>query len=302
MKRLRQQIKLMLLGFVTSITAGLGHAAITVVDDANNTITLQRPAQRIVSMSPHVTELLFAAGAGKHIVGAVSYSDYPEEAKKILRIGDNRQIDVEKVISLRPDLIVLWVHGSSLRQVDQLKSLGIPLFYSEPKKLVDIPNSLVRLGKLLGTEKIAQQTAAELQHDLDALSQRYANRSPVTVFYQVWDKPLYTLNGKHIVSDAIRLCGGVNIFDRMALTAPSVGIESVLQENPETIIGTAEKSPSDGGVQMWRRYPTMTAVKRDNLFTVDGNLMNRAGPRMIAGTATLCEKLELARQHRKALP
>jgi iron complex transport system substrate-binding protein len=118
------------------------------------------------------------------------------------------------------------------------------------------------------------------------------------LFYQIWDKPLYTLNGQHIVSDAIRLCGGENIFAKMTVTAPSIGIEAVLLENPEAIVGTAEKSPSDGGVNMWKRYTTMTAVERGNLFLLDGNLLNRAGPRMIAGTAALCEKLEQARNNR----
>lgn len=292
----------MILALSLSLSAPTARAAISVKDDYGNTVTLQKPAQRIVSMSPHVTELLFAAGGGEHIVGAVSYSDYPEGAKRIPHIGDNRQIDMERVVALRPDLIVVWLHGSSQRQLEQLKNLGIPMFYSEPKRLTDIPESVATLGKLLGTETVARGAADGLRKELDTLAQRTAGRPPVTVFYQVWDKPLYTLNGAHIVSDAIRLCGGVNIFASMSVTAPTVGIESVLQENPEVIIGTSEKSPADGGVQMWRRYPSMTAVRRNNLFLVDGNLMNRAGPRMIAGAASLCEKFELAREHRKSAP
>jgi iron complex transport system substrate-binding protein len=281
-------------------------AAISVQDDYGNTVLLQKPAQRIISMAPHVTELLFAAGGGNRIVGAVSYSDYPEAAKRIPNIGDNREIDMERVIAMKPDLFVVWRHGSSDRQVAQLRQLGIPMYYSEPHKLEDIPDSLVRLGQLMGTDRAARQAAADLQRKLTALAAQYANRPPVRLFYQVWDKPLYTLNGQHIVSDAIRLCGGINIFANMKVTAPSVGIEAVLQEDPEAIIGTVEKSPSDGGVNMWRRYPTLTAVRRGNLFVLDGNLLNRAGPRMVDGAAALCEKLEQARtnrnEHRKALP
>lgn len=277
-------------------------AAISVRDDYGNLVQLQKPAQRVIAMAPHVTELLFAAGGGEHIVGVVSYSDYPEAARRIQLIGDNREVDLERVIALKPDLLVIWLHGSSMSQVEQLKKLGIPIFYSEPHKLNDIPSSLERLGQLLGTEKEAQRAAAELRQKIAALAQQYANRPPVTLFYQVWDRPLYTLNGEHIVSDAIRLCGGENIFAKLKVTAPIVGIEAVLQENPEVIIGSAEKSPSDGGVKMWQRYPSMTAVQRDNLFLLDGNLLNRAGPRMISGTVALCEKLELARQHRKTKP
>jgi len=275
-------------------------AAITVVDDDGNAVTLPKPALRIVAMAPHVTELLFAAGGGAKIVGAVSYSDYPEAAKRIPKIGSNRQIDMERVIAMKPDLIVVWMHGSSERQVEELRALGIPMFHSEPRKLDDIAASLQKMGKLMGTEAVAEPAAAKLRNELAALSVRYAKRPPVRMFYQVWDKPLYTLNGAHIVSDAIRVCNGVNIFAALKVTAPIVNVEAVLQEDPEAIFSTGEGSQNDGGVTLWKPYANMTAVKRNNLFRIDGNLLNRAGPRMVAGTAALCEKLELARQHRPA--
>jgi iron complex transport system substrate-binding protein len=275
-------------------------AAVTVVDDDGNKVTLQQPAQRIVAMAPHVTELLFAAGGGAKIVGAVSYSDFPEAAKRIPQIGSNRQIDMERVIALKPDLIVVWLHGSSARQVEELRALGIPMFHSEPRKLDDIGASVQKLGKLMGTEAVAEPAAARLGQELAGLRKRYANRPPVRMFYQVWDKPLYTLNGSHIVSDAMNMCGGVNIFAALKVTAPIVNVEAVLQEDPEAIFSTGERSLDDGGVNLWKPYTSMTAVKRANLFRLDGNLLNRAGPRMVAGAAALCEKLELARQHRTA--
>ena len=275
-------------------------AAITVLDDDGKPVTLPKPAQRIVAMAPHVTELLFAAGGGAKIVGAVSYSDYPEAAKRIPNIGSNRQIDMERVIAMKPDLIVVWMHGSSERQVDELRALGIPMFYSEPRKLDDIAASLQKMGKLMGTEAVAEPAAAALRKELGALRAKYASRPPVRMFYQVWDKPLYTLNGAHIVSDAIRACNGVNIFAPLKVTAPIVSVEAVLQEDPEAIFSTGEGSQNDGGVNLWKPFTNMTAVKRNNLFRIDGNLLNRAGPRMVTGTAALCEKLELARQHRPA--
>lgn len=287
-----------LLGLLACLVVGHATAAISVRDDYGNTVLLQKPAQRIISMAPHVTELLFAAGGGDRIVGAVSYSDYPDAAKRIPNIGDNRNIDIERVMAMKPDLIVVWRHGSSDKQIELLRKFDIPLFYSEPHKLGDIPDSLIRLGRLLGTDQEAQRTATGLRQKLAALTTQYANSPPVRLFYQVWDKPLFTLSGQHIVSDAIRLCGGVNIFADMKTTAPSVGIEAVLQEDPEAIVGTAEKSPSDSGVAMWKRYPTMTAVRRGNLFLLDGNLLNRSGPRMMDGTAALCELLEQARRNR----
>ena len=289
----------LLIATLACLLAQCAQAGITVTDDDGNPVTLARPAQRVIAIAPHVTELLFAAGAGDKIIGAVTYSDHPEAAKRIPQIGSNRQIDLERVIAMKPDLVVVWMHGSSERQIDQLRQLGIPIFHSEPRKLDDIADSLTRLGKLLGTEAVANGAAAELRARLAALASQYANRAPVRLFYQVWDKPLYTLNGGHIVSDAVRLCGGENIFAKMKVTAPVVSVEAVLQEDPEAIISSAERSETDGGVNLWKPYPSMTAVRRGNLFRIDGNLLNRSGPRMIAGTAALCEKLEQARQRRK---
>jgi iron complex transport system substrate-binding protein len=288
--------------FAAALAAGLSlHAAqaagpISVKDDDGNTVTLQKPAQRVVSLAPHVTELLFAAGGGSHVVGVVAYSDFPEAAKKVPQIGSNRELDLERIIALKPDLFVVWRHGSSERQIEMVRKLGVPLFHSESRKLEDIPASLLKLGQLMGTEDAARPVAEALRGQLASLRSKYANRAPVRSFYQVWDKPLYTLNGEHIVTDALRLCGGENVFARLPVTAPVVSVEGVLQENPEAIFATAEKNY--GGVSMWKPYATLTAVRNDNLFTIDGNLLNRAGPRMIAGAAVLCEKLELARSHR----
>jgi len=282
--------------FLAALAAAQAQAAITVKDDDGKLVTLQKPAQRVISLAPHVTEMLFAAGGGSHVVGVVAYSDFPEEAKKIPQIGSNREVDLERIMTLKPDLIVVWRHGSSERQIEMVRKLGVPLFHSEPQKLDDIPESVARMGQLMGTEKVAEPAAAELRQQLAGLRARYAKRPTVRTFYQVWDKPLYTLNGKHIVSDALRVCGGENIFAGLPVTAPVVSVEGVLQENPEAIFATAEKNY--GGVSMWKPYGTLLAVRNDNLFTIDGNLVNRSGPRMIAGAAVLCEKLELARQHR----
>jgi iron complex transport system substrate-binding protein len=291
----REQMNKLLCTLV-ALCATQANAAISVRDDSGDTVTVPRPAQRIIAIAPHVTELLFAAGGGDRIVGAVSYSDYPEAAKRIPRIGDNRQVDMERVIAMKPDLIVVWRHGNSERQIDALRRLGVPLYHSEPRTLPAIADSLERLGQLMGTESVAQPAAAELRQRLALLARQYTNRPKVRLFYQVWDKPLYTLNGTHIVSDAIRLCGGENIFASMKVTAPVVSVEGVLQQDPEAIFGSSEKNY--GGVNLWRQYPSMRAVRSDNLFTLDGELLNRAGPRMIAGTAALCEKLDVARQRR----
>ena len=272
-------------------------AAITVRDDAGNSVTLARPAQRVIAMAPHITELLFAAGGGDRVVGAMNYSDYPEAAKRVPLVGSDAQIDLERVAALRPDLLVVWQTGNTERQLAQLKSLNIPIFYSEPKKLDEVATSLTRLGQLMGTDAAAQAAARDYRQKLAKLTATYAQRPQVRVFYQIWEKPLFTLNGEHIVSDALRVCGGANVFAGMKVTAPSVGVEAVLQENPEAIIG-GERHDGQAGINIWKPYQGMLAVRRGNLFMLDSELLVRATPRIADGIAALCDRLETARRRR----
>lgn len=273
-------------------------AAISVRDDQGNTVVLQKPAQRVITLAPHATELAFAAGGGERIVATVSYSDFPPAAKAIPRIGGHKQIDIERIIALKPDLLIVWLHGNSERQLEPIRKLGIPLYYSEPKRLDDIPSSILRIGALLGTEKQAQQLASQLQQQLRRLAEQNRNRPPVRVFYQVWNRPLYTLNGQHIVSDAIRLCGGENIFTHLETTAPTVSLESVLSENPEAIITGDQGEKTLSNLEIWQPYSTMLAVKRGNLFAIHADLLNRAGPRLIEGAKQICQSLDLVRSRR----
>lgn len=273
-------------------------AAISVTDDDGQSVTLRQPARRVISLAPHVTEMLFAAGGGDRIVGTVKFSDHPPPARNIPRVGDNRQVDIERVLSLKPDLLVVWRHNAASRQMEQLRKLGIPLYYSEPHALSDIPDAILKLGQLMGTTQQARESAAQLRARLDSLAVRYRDRPPVRVFYQVWDRPLYTLNERHIISDAIRVCGGENIFAKLPLVAPSLSPEAVLQENPEAIVSGDRSDQTVSGVEYWKQYPSMLAVRRGNLFALDADLVNRSGPRILEGAAQLCEKLELARARR----
>jgi iron complex transport system substrate-binding protein len=271
-------------------------AAISVQDDSGNTVTLEKPAQRVISFAPHATELLFAAGGAARIVGVIAYSDFPEAAKRVPLVGDSREIDFERVVALKPDLLVVWQSGNTARQLEQLRKLGVAVFQSEPHKLDDIASNVTRLGKLMGTEATAQGVASDLRKRLSELSTRYRNRPPVRVFYQVSAKPLYTLNGQHIVTDALNLCGGQNIFANLQVVAPAVSVEAVLQQDPEAIVSGSASAATDFAV--WKAFPSMAAVRRGNLLAVDGTLMNRAGPRMLQGADMLCQQLEQVRQRR----
>ncbi|WP_296223587.1 cobalamin-binding protein [Ralstonia sp. UBA689] len=279
-------------------------AAISVTDDSGATVTLQRPAQRIVSLAPHATELLFAAGGGARIVGTVAYSDYPPPARDIPHVGDNRALDLERIVALRPDLVVVWRHGNAQKQIDRLRALGIPLFFSEPHRMGDIPRSIEALGTLLDTRASAHNAAQQFRQQVDALRQRYASRPPVSVFYQVWEQPLMTLNGQHIFSDMLALCGGRNVFAGEPLLVPTVSAEAVIAANPEVLL-TASMGATQGSrpidtLDGWKRWPHLLAVQRGNLFSINGDLINRFGPRLAEGAAQLCEDLEQARARRPA--
>jgi iron complex transport system substrate-binding protein len=284
----------MLLAFLALLPAA-NAAAISVQDDAGRTVTLAQPARRIVTTAPHITEMVFAAGGGPRIVGATSYSDHPVQARSIPKVGDDRQLDVERVLALRPDLLIVWSGGNPARQIEQLQRLGIPVYFSDPHRLSDVPAGIERIGVLLGTESDASAAAAELRRKLRGLAVQYGRRPVLGVFYQVSSRPLYTLNGRHIVSDALRLCGGRNIFADLRVTAPSVSAEAVLQKNPEVILNA---SVEDGSLELWRRYPTLEATRRGNLFDLNPDLLNRPGsPRMIDGVASMCETIEQARRN-----
>ncbi|KWR90908.1 cobalamin-binding protein [Cupriavidus sp. IDO] len=292
----------------TLITALLlsasANAAISVVDDAGQTVTLAQPARRVVSLAPHVTELIYAAGGGDRIVGTVSYSDYPPQARDIPRVGDNKALDLERIAALKPDLIVVWRHGNAQKQTDRLKALGMPLFYSEPRRLESIPENLEKLGTLLGTEPVARRAADSFRQQVETLRKTYAARAPVTVFYQVWQQPLMTLNGQHLVSDLLALCGGRNLFAAEAPLVPTVSVEAVVAGNPEAMLtagmGATRSDRPLADFSMWERWKQVTAVARGNLFVIDGDLVNRAGPRVVQGAEQICKDLDVARSRRPA--
>lgn len=291
-----------LTALVTALLTCPAHAAVSVIDDAGNTVTLAQPARRIVSLAPHVTELLYAAGGGDRIVGTVSYSDYPPQARDLPRVGDNKALDLERIAALKPDLIVVWRHGNAQKQTDRLRALGLPLFFSEPRKLESIPENLEKLGKLMDTGPVATRAAADFRQQVETLRKTYANRPPVTVFYQVWQQPLMTLNGQHMVSDMLALCGGRNLFGNEPPLVPTVSVEAVVAGNPEAMmtagLGATRPDKPLADFSMWEKWKSVTAVARNNLFIIDGDLVNRAGPRVVQGAAQICKDLDIARSRR----
>lgn len=285
---------LMLLMLLTKNAA----AEIRLTDDTGREVRLAQPARRIITLAPHIVEMLFAAGAGERIVGAVDYSYFPEAAKSIARIGDSAQLDLERIVALKPDLIIVWQHGNAQRQLDRLLKLGISVYYNEPRGLADIARSIEQFGRLAGTEARAQPAARDFIRREAELRTAYSNRAPVRVFYQVWEKPLMTVNGEHIISDMLRMCGGENVFAGLKQLAPVISTEAVIVADPEVIGGATAEVNTSGKLDNWKKWPRLLAVARDNLFVIHTDLISRHTPRMLEGALTMCEQIDAARGRR----
>lgn len=266
-------------------------APLELVDDAGRHVTVNVPTARIVALSPHVTELVYAAGAGSKLVGVSSYSNYPAAARALPKVGDSGKADAERVLALKPDLVIGWQSGNSAADLATLERLGIPVYLTEPRRLADIPRLIETIGRLAGTSAEAAQVAAGFRVEAAGLKQQYGSRRPVTVFYEIWHEPLLTVNGEHLISDVITLCGGRNVFAGVTSLTPAVAAESVLAADPEAIIASIP-------LQDWQRFPQLRAVRNRHLFFVDPDLIHRQTPRILAGAQRVCEQLEQVRRLR----
>lgn len=283
---------------LTALLPLCSQAEIQLRDDSGQTVSLKAPAKRIVSLAPHLTENLFAAGAGPALVGAVDYSDYPAAAKSLPRVGGYSRLDLEAIVALKPDLVIGWQSGNAPAALERLKTLGIPVFVSQTNRIEDIAPLLEQLGTLSGNSASASKAARSFRQRLASLHQQYSQRPPVRVFYQVWKAPLTTVGEPQIISDAIRLCGGVNVFGQLKQMAPHVSHEAVLAANPEAIIASGMGESRPQWLDDWRQWTMLTAVKRQNLFFIPPDLIQRHTPRLLDGTERLCQQLEQTREQR----
>lgn len=293
-------------GFAPRLAAGLAAlvlaasalpagSAVTVRDDGGQTLALAQPARRVVTLSPHLAELVFAAGAGDRLVGVMRYSDYPEAAARLPLVGDAFAVNLEAVAALKPDLLLVWTSGLNPRQQQAVRTLGIPVYDSETTSVDGIADTLERLGRLLGTEAAAGTAARDTRERWAALRARYAARRPVRVFYQLWDEPLMTVNRKHLIAQAIEACGGVNVFGAETALTPTVGWEAAVAANPELVVsGMSRDEPAR--LAAWRRFPRVDAVRRHQLVALDSEAIARMSPRFVDAAGLLCDAIEAARQ------
>ena len=269
--------------------------SIEVRDDEGSLVQLDANAQRIISLAPSLTELLYAAGAGDKLVGVVEYSDYPIAAKALPIIGRYDMLDMEKILQLQPDLVVAWQTGNPRASVNRLRELGLAVYMAEPKRLDSIPSHIRRLAILAGTEEIAKKVIDEFETQLTTLSDNYRTNTPVRTFYQVWDRPLISAGGNELINDIIELCGGVNIFADIDLVAPKVSLESVLIRNPQAIVASGMDIERPEWLDEWLKWEQLSAVSTNSLFFVSPELLQRHTPRALMGAKSMCEQLDQTR-------
>lgn len=264
-------------------------ASLRVVDDAGHALDLERPPQRIVSLSPHLTELLFAVGAGTQLVGVDSASDYPPAARKIPRIGDFSRVNLERLLAAKPDLVVAWAGGNRAVDIHRLRRLGLPLLLTDAQQLEDVARLLRLVGRATGHAVQGDAAADAFSLRLRAIRRGQPSRhAPLAVFYQIWDRPLMTVGGSHWISDALALCGGRNVFHDLESASSVVSREAVLLRAPEVVVGGSDAPVLQ---RQWQRFGALPAVKNNGLVQVDADLLHRPTPRLLDGVEELCAAL-----------
>ncbi|MEC7376202.1 MAG: cobalamin-binding protein [Pseudomonadota bacterium] len=270
--------------------------AVCARDALDREVCLEQAARSVVSLSPGATELLFSAGAGDRVVAVSAWSDYPTEAANLPQVGDSNRLDLEAIVALAPDLVVAWVDGNSRNQLERLADLGITVFWLAPRTFNDIAVAVENLALLTGNGVTGRRRADAFRADIAELQARYDGASPVRVFYQIWDQPLMTINREELISKAIELCGGVNVFGHLPRLVPRLSIEAVLAANPQVIV-TAGEAGKDTWLNDWQQYPGLAAVSAGNLFLEPPDLLARPTLRFAEGARHLCQTLEQARAH-----
>lgn len=261
--------------------------AITLVDDEGNTIKLNKPAKRIISLAPDITEMLYAIGAGEHIVGVIAGSNYPEEAQEKPLIGAYNGLNLEAIIRLQPDFVITW-HHMFARELAFLKKLGIPIYHNHPRHIADVAQAMQRFGVLTGLEENGRKKANDYLATLQKIQLAAGKGKKIRVYYQIGQYGLFTINQESWISEAIAFCGGENVFAQM-VNAGTVSYESLVRAAPEVIFGDVAVRTLKNKFKLFNVIP---AVKHDRIFTIPADHIDRASPRLVLGVAAICEALK----------
>jgi iron complex transport system substrate-binding protein len=282
------------------ITAAAHAAGVVLRDDRGTLLTLPAPAARIVALAPSITELVFAAGAGAQLAAVPRYSDFPPAAAALPQIGDASSIDAERVLALRPDLVIAWKSGNRAADIARLERLGLPTFVVEPAVLADVPRVLRAIGRLAGTATAAEAAARAFESGVEGLRAGHAGAPTVRVFYEIWHQPLMTVNRQHMISDVIRLCGGENIFADLPLLTPVVSLEDVMARKPQVVLGGGSAVSAAELAAQWRRHAPLTGLRDLPALRVDPDAIQRQTPRVLDGARQVCAHLQSLRAARPA--
>jgi iron complex transport system substrate-binding protein len=274
----------------------LSLSAASFTDDRGIAIEVPPDPARIVALSPHLVEIVYAAGAGTKLAAVVRYSDFPQAARRLPQVGDASRLDVERILALKPDLVLGWRSGNPAHDIARVERIGFPVFVTEPRRVADIPRLVRTVGELAGTRVPAERAAAAFERELEALSRRYSAQAPVRVFYEIWHRPLLTVNRRHLISDVIALCGGRNVFAAAPLLTPSVSLESVLAARPDVILGGSSAMRPGDLEAKWAEAP-IAALRSLPVRYVPPDVIQRQTPRMIEGARVVCEHLDEVRQN-----
>ncbi len=270
-------------------------ASIEVIDFSGEVVKLDQPAKKIVALAPHIVENIYSAGAGDHLIGVIEHSDFPEEAKTLDIVGSYTTINHEQILKLNPDLIIAWQSGNSFGSLQKLKDLGFKFYIDQLNSLEDVAKSIRDIGILTGQEATANPVAESYLEELNRIKQENQGKSPVSVFYQVWNQPLQTINGKHIISSAINLCGGINIFAEELSVAPIVNIESILQKDPTLIVASGISNTRPDWLDDWLQWESLSAVRNNHLFFIDPDHIQRHTVRILFGIKRFCDHFDIVR-------
>ena len=266
-------------------------AELCVTNPDGSPFCLSQPAQRIVSLAPHLTEMVFAAGAGEQLVGVVSHSDFPPAARTLPSLGNYNQPDMEKLLSLKPDLVLAWQSGASPALLDTLQRLGIMVWVSRGEHIADIPVELRSIGLLSGHTAQGAREAEKFALELHAITQARESARKVRGFYQIWPQPLITISDGHFIAEAMQRCGIENIAGKSSNLTPTWSIETVLRARPEIIM----TSPPARDFDRWARWTDLPAVKNHALIVLPPDVLQRPAPRVLEGIRALCTAADRVR-------
>ena len=276
------------------LCAPVSVAALDIQDDRGKVLRITAPAKRIISIAPHLTEIAFAAGVGDRLIAVSEYSDFPSEAKRLPRIGDGARVDIERILTLKPDMVLAWKSGNQAGDIAKLERLGVRVWVSEPARLVDIARLLRDVGVIAGNASAGERAARAFEGELNRLRERarlQTREPPMRVFYEIWHQPLLTVNGAHMISDAIALCGGKNVFANVPVLTPAVSLEAVLAVRPQIVLGGGSANGATEFRTRWARMP-LAALRTIPAHYIAPDAIQRQSPRVIDGVRAICRYLE----------